>query len=67
MPYPVPLTVRVKAALPAVAVPGLKLVIVGGALMVKVELFEVTGPAFTTVTEAVPLVATLAAATVAVN
>jgi hypothetical protein len=66
----VPFTVKVNEPLPAVVEVGLIEVIVGtGLLMVKVTEFEVPPPGagFTTVTDAVPPVATLAAGMVAVS
>jgi hypothetical protein len=67
---PVPFTVSVNAAPPAVAEAGLRPVVVGtGLLIVKVWALEVPPPGagFTTVTEAVPAVAMSAAVIAAVN
>ena len=63
---PVPFTVRVKAALPAVAALGLSEVIAGGGAIVNVALVDVTPPS-TTVTVAVPAEAMKLAATWAVS
>lgn len=63
---PVPLTVRVKAAPPAVAELGLRLVIVGLGLMVNVTPAEVP-PVVLTVTLAVPAVVMRPAGTAAVS
>ena len=70
MTKPVPLTVRVNAALPALAEVGEMLEVVGaGLLKVKVWAFEVPPPgaALNTVTEAVPATARSAAVIAAVN
>jgi hypothetical protein len=67
---PVPFTVRVKPAPPAVAAVGLRPVVVGtGLLIVKVWAFEVPPPGagFSTVTWAVPAVAMSAGVIAAVN
>ena len=64
---PVPLTVRVNAAVPATAELGDRLVRVAGALMVKVTAGGEVCPESTTVTEAVPAEAMSDAGTVVVN
>ena len=64
---PVPLTVSVNAAPPAVAEAGLRLVMVLGELIWKDSELEVTLPGLTTVTVALPAVAIKFAGTAAVN
>jgi hypothetical protein len=65
----VPVTIKVKPALPAVAQAGLSEVIVGAALTVNVCAVDVPPPGvgFTTVTDAVPAVTTREDGTVAVS
>ena len=66
----VPFTVKMKSALPAAIQVGLIEVVVGtGLLIVNVTEFDVPPPGagFTTVTDAVPTVATFAAGTIAVS
>jgi len=64
---PVPLTVSVKAAPPAVAEAGLRLVMVSEGLIWKGNELETTLPGLTTVTLALPAVAIKFAGTAAVN
>ena len=64
---PVPLTVRVNAAVPATAEFGDRLVMVAGGLMVNVTAGGEVCPVSVTVTAAVPADAIRAADTVAVN